>query len=770
MKAVTAGLAGALLKRSFRPYVQVKVDNRRNGGVSPTLWYECYTTAIADVGHCAAVVCDGALLDFRCNRGDGKIYMRSTALGEDPGGSWELLVSSVKTDAQIAACSDGTRVYLAWVDADGHTIRWQKSSDNGVHWDTDPVSTLDPSKAFDLGPGHVCRGLAAVCPGEGLHDVLLFVTDAATDDDTTADKTVRWAYFTVTGGWSLATSWGRAAGKSDKGLAAAAFECDEDHSEVLVLAAGKFETLTSGFNLQAYHVSVNDSHAATWTYARVLKQLSSGSNLMAWPSMITEAADDRARVLFQYYDASLPAAKRWQSYQTYVYELVTADDVFFGAWQPFRVTNDPYTLGICRSESTIYAGLADNLWKCVVSDGSSPWYVDVSSSLLAFEHHTFDNALVEDVDFQPGFAYVFLDNHDGRFLDFGQSGETYEAIKRGAQVHIMAGYRTAAGVEVEILPPMWIERIFHGSNSRSGASQDVPHLAVEGGPLLGGKYVILKCYDSWTVLARRGPGDGTYQTNGSPRDTLAHVFAQVGMKYSDDGTDRLSKPGAYPAVTWVCLAGTPWYNLVRDILLYCHCRVKFYVEYTTSMSTGKEYPTARAYVFADRDVDPVDLSVGGSGELGLYAGMYWEQDRWGGYYLNWYDQAFRPTTILQVGAFSGAAVEGKGVSDLEIDFDRAEALGYWQPRPLVDFQLSADTYVTAEDRAKAALEDPLYCGQVLIPVHPCLEVWDRVQITDGGAGQAVQKRFVVGVETFYDVKAKRGRYEQVVHLMRHERS
>jgi len=53
MKAVTAALAAALTKRVWRPAVEITVDDRRNGGVSPTVWAQWYDGTEVNVAHSA---------------------------------------------------------------------------------------------------------------------------------------------------------------------------------------------------------------------------------------------------------------------------------------------------------------------------------------------------------------------------------------------------------------------------------------------------------------------------------------------------------------------------------------------------------------------------------------------------------------------------------------------------------------------------------------------------------------------------------------------
>ena len=398
-------------------------------------------------------------------------------------------------------------------------------------------------------------------------------------------------------------------------------------------------------------------------------------------------------------------------------------------------------------------------------DGSDPWLVDVSGDVIAWEHHIFDNALIEDVNVRPGYAYIMLDNHDGRYSDFGQAGNTYEAVKRGAQVWIKAGYVTPTGNEVMDLAPMWVDTTMQVCNARSSTSQNIPHVSIPGAGLMGGRMVVLRCYDCWSLITRRGP-TYTYTNNGAPRDIFASVFAQVGLGYSDDGSARLALGGGgYPQVTWVTQESTSWYLMLRDMLRYLNCRVKF-----SPGNADGTWPTALAYVFEDRDVDPSDLDVGGDGEQLILGGLYTEQDRFGGYGLVWEVPPYSPSTSRLEGQMTGAVLEGDGIAEISIDYDQIAAAGYWQPRHVVDFQITPDTFITAADRVASAAADggqPLWGGQVMIPLHPSLEIWDRIHVTDKWATQTTQKRFVVAIESFYDTRDKRARFDQVVHLLRH---
>lgn len=763
MKTVSDALDAAIKKRVWKPVIDIKVDNRRNAGVSAFAWSQWYDGTETNVAHTAMAAGGSYVNEVRVNSGVNEIYHRRTLVTADPADSaWSKMSGSVRDDAQCAMCSSGDNVWFFWVDTDNKTIKYRKSTNGGVNY-------AATATAVTLAAGHKCNSLAAVAPGAGLHDVVLLMLDSPTEDTTTQDKALMWAYLPTGGAWSAAADWGRDAGKAGRGLAACVHDCSATSTELTFFIAGKFETLDSGYNLQGYHLAIDNAHSPTFTLVATPWQGTASNVSPYWPSMVGESGgdySDRARLFYQLYDGNLPSGKQWQAYCLYIHELLSGSDLSIGAESPFHSTDHEFSLGACRVGTKVVCGANNDLWKSGVYDGSTPYLVDVSDDVIAFEHHVYDNALIEDIGVYPGYCWVFLDNHDGRYDNFGQSGNAYEAVQRGAQIIIKCGYQTSDGDEIEQLPGMWVDQIIQVCNPRSSASMDIPHVSIPGSPVLGGRYVVLKGYDCWTTTLKRGP-TYTYTNSGAPRDIFRSCFAQMGFGYSDDGTDRLALGGGgYPAVTWTTLAGNPWYLMIRDLLRYVHCRVKF-----LPGDDDGTFPTANAYVFADRDVDPSDLDVGGDGEVIVMAGLYTELERFGGYGLNWEIPPYSPDTTLMAGSRTGAVLEADGASEIEIDYDQVEAVGYWQPRPVVDYQVTDATYISAADRVGFAATDiePLWGGQVLIPLHPCLEIWDRIHITDKWACQSEQKRFVVGIDSYYDTKGKRPRFDQVVHLMRHER-
>ena len=85
MKTVSAALAAALNKRVWRPVVNVTVDDRRNGGVSPTVWSQWYDGTEVNIAHGAFVGVGAYVLDFRVNALSQELYVRRDAGQRKPG-------------------------------------------------------------------------------------------------------------------------------------------------------------------------------------------------------------------------------------------------------------------------------------------------------------------------------------------------------------------------------------------------------------------------------------------------------------------------------------------------------------------------------------------------------------------------------------------------------------------------------------------------------------------------------------------------------------
>ena len=83
-------------------------------------------------------------------------------------------------------------------------------------------------------------------------------------------------------------------------------------------------------------------------------------------------------------------------------------------------------------------------------------------------------------------------------------------------------------------------------------------------------------------------------------------------------------------------AGKPWYPMVKEILKYVHCRLKFY----TDIDEEDNFPTVRAYVHEDRDCDISDVDYGAAGEVPVYGGLYEERDRFEGFRWEWWVDPF----------------------------------------------------------------------------------------------------------------------------------
>jgi len=764
LKTATATLTAAFNAKSWKPQFQVIIDDRSTGVPRPR-WTNWYTGTEANTGHSAACGLDydgWVIHQLYVDRTANKLYYRKTAITGTPAASWTELAATVR-DAQCGIAADNAgKLWAVWVDTDNKTIKYRTSTDRGANW-------AAAATVVAVAAGHKVSSLAITCPtvtsGSPLQEAIVIYVDSASETEGTADRDIRVIRY-ASAAWGADASWGRAAGKSCRGIAAIQHDCTSTQTYVYFTLCGKFEVTSKGYNVNVYLLGINAAATRTYTLLGTPLQSQSSSFAWSWPSMVPEVTDDRTRIFMAKYDPALPTAKRWAQGSIYIQDLLTTTAQTFGQWLPFR-TISQYTIGAARSSTSLVAGSATDLWKAPMYDQSTTYRVDVSADVIAFEHRVFDNSLFESALIQPGYGYLFLDNHDGRYDNLGVSG-TYQAIKRGSQVLLYCGYRTTAGVEMELLPPMWVNKIIEVCNPRGSVNQSIPHLGIPGGPAMGGSYIVLSLYDAWSIVINRSP-TSLFQKTAAPRDVLKEAFGQMGFLYSDSGTSRLASGGSNTA-KWSTLPGQSWLKMIRDILKYTHCRMKFYTEADEEAT----YPTARVYVMAETDCTPADVSYGAATEALLYAGLYIEQDRFAGYRWDWHN----PPTMLDANgkitptglALTGAVVEGKGVSTEVVNWTQLERLGYWQPLVVRDYHVTDAENITLADRGTSAASDAvqaLFGGQIMAPAHPCLEIWDRVFIHDPRASITEIRRFVLGIETFFDTRGPRARFEQVVHLVRH---
>jgi hypothetical protein len=761
-----------MAKKSLKPAVQVLIDDRAVG--TPRARWSSFYAGPHGYGHTVfepvPVFGGGDVFVVAWVNMWGQVVRQKLAEGGTPNAAWWAIAgSNVRAGSPIAMALSPQLpdTFVFWVDADGRTI---KMADAYTDYPSGVGTTVET-----LAAGHVCLGLAAVrvssFAGNWTRVVLAWV-DGATANGVGVDKTVK---VKVLGGdgvtWGATVDTGIAAGKSCYGLAALEYGGTSTHAGLYLVVTGKFGTLTQGDNVNVYAVAIDvaaNTVASTWRGCPL--QASAGS-VVNWqyPSVMPEVELDRARVFVQQYDGNMVAARRWQTGSVSLQTLAD-DSVRFGDWMPFNA-RCAVTMGVGRVWDYIWAICGDQMWRASAYDGGAPWRVDVSADLVAMQHAYYDNTLyLEDVT-KAGWGFLILDNHDNRFAGLGVSGK-YQAIKRGAQVVIKVGYQVEDPVthvitaETLMLPPMWISRIIQVNNPEVSRAGGLPRLSVQGAPSLGGSFVVLALYDGWAITTHRLAKYYFGWEGAAPRTVLQDAFLTgMGFVYSDDGSATLARDAGTAAESWQTIEGKAYWPMIKAILNHTGTRLKFYTV-DDEEATG---PTVRVHVFTTTAADVIQARYGAAGEPLLYASVYWEQDRaswlrW----MWWYNPP--PETLasaLDGASITGVRLEGKGIAEEYIPYDQVEELGLYQPLTVVDYNITGAETVTPEQRASFAAAQAvqgMQSGCILVPAHPGLELWDRIEITDARACFSPMSRRVAGIETVYDKRGGRSQFEQTVFL------
>ncbi len=758
--------------KSLQAELQVIVDDRAVG--TPRARWEDFYSGPRGYGHTAfqhMTVVGSTLFVVAFVNSAGQLLRQKLSEGTAPNDAWwRTAGSNVKAGTPIAMAA-GPYVpdaLVFWVDADGRSIKYADAY-------TDAPSGVGTT-VDTLAAGHTCLGLAAVrvdsAGGYGIRLALVYV-DGATANGSGADKTVKVKLTADGSTWSAAIDTGIPAGQSCYGVAALNYGTTATHAGLHLVVAGKYHDLAQGDNVNVYAVSIDvaaNTAGATWLGCPL--QASKGATVnWRYPSLMPETSLDRCRCFLQRYDGSLASDKRWRTGSVAVQTLADGA-VLFGDWMPFDA-RCAVTVGVGRVWNYLWCLCGDHMWRAPLYDGGATYRVDLTADVVGLQHAYYDNTLfLEDVT-KAGWGYLILDNHDNRYQNLGQSGK-YQAVKRGAQVVMKVGYRwrdpaTSQWVsETKILPPMWISRIIQVNNPAVSTAGGLPRLSVQGAPSLGGSFIVLSLYDGWAITTHRLAKYYFGWDSARPRSVLQDAFLTgMGFTYSDDGTAALGV--AETGVVRQTLQGKPYWAMIKDILNTVGCRMKFYTEDDEEATS----PTVRVHVFTTTAADQADAAYGDTGEPRLYASIYWEQDRASWLRWMWWYQVVEDAAAAIASAGSplvgapitGARVEGKDVAAEYIAFDEVERLGLYQPMTILDDNIT--TAEAAEARAAFAASQAvqgMQSGCILVPVHPGLELWDRIEITDAKACFNPMSRRVAGVETFYDKRGKRCQYEQVVYL------
>ncbi|MCH9036378.1 MAG: hypothetical protein IH860_03530 [Chloroflexi bacterium] len=132
MRSLSSALLQAQKDPSTVPYVKVEVLDRI-GGIARLRFQRHYTGTEVDFFHGATMPSDGSLIRARVDSTAGyKLYVQRVASPSptSDSGTWDL-VTSVSNSADVALCSEGTRVLLFYVATNQQTLYVRESNNSG---------------------------------------------------------------------------------------------------------------------------------------------------------------------------------------------------------------------------------------------------------------------------------------------------------------------------------------------------------------------------------------------------------------------------------------------------------------------------------------------------------------------------------------------------------------------------------------------------------------------------------------------------------------
>ncbi len=264
-------------------------------------------------------------------------------------------------------------------------------------------------------------------------------------------------------------------------------------------------------------------------------------------------------------------------------------------------------------------------------------------------------------------------------------------LKAGAEVRVSPGYATGSGPQASYGPACWVD----GVELVSGGGQAA---------------VVLHGSDGWSALggwrARR-----QYTWAGGERNVfgiLRFLFARAGLEFSSAGGSSESA-NLYPAFT--VHPGESGLTAVRRLLAFLPDVVYLRGEFAFLKEPLATEPAAYAYGM----------------EHALLRGRY----------------------RAGAGEPNRAQVFGDGVFAERLDWPGVEAV-YDRLEQVHDQNLTS--VAQAEDRGDAVLRKAALAaanGEIAVPVNCGQELYDVIEVTDGGAGLSGERRRVLGIEVRY---------------------
>ena len=628
---------------------------------------------------------DGSVIRARLEGTALKVQRVTDPQNQSQWASWSTLVSSggCSTDSSplVVADPQGADVWLFYVDDTGYTIHYFHSTDYGASWGSSSQQVAEPAGTTVTGLGGAIRETGAdrdpylfyCCnpPGGGSDSVIKYMKAGPDPGSPTA--------------WPIAGKY------LLKGVA-----CVHSGDWNLLVAGREGE---SPYNWRLWAIVLGDGYsyaAGTWGELEEVLVSDNLSFTFQYPSLVYAGLH---RALYQEAYSQSGGYARLSLFQG----VSGADyvDARFTDTTPFPLSSNYSGVLAHCSGNYLYLLTAKKAYRAQIGTALS---ADVSDYVLRYRSaQTETGAPV--ASFRGRYPMVIeLDNSAGTFAQIGQSGDSFEAIKRGSQVELSRGYSVGAASYTSPHPLYWIE--------------DYEFL----GTPQGGK-LILYCIGGWELMERWRADRQYFWIDGEANvyQIASLILGFVGFGLSLKGESSNEITSFKPSLT--IHAGESGRNALIRLFAKVPDRLFFFDD------------TAYAKELA-QDESPC-YSYGGSGEHPILAGRY----------------RFGSAQHSQVQVFGQEAAFGEA-----LDFAELELMGA-RRRKLTDY-----AYETASEclfRAEALLREAqveAMGGEVRIRPNAGTELYDVISITDAKAGLSSLPCRVMAIIEEYDGPA--GIYQQ----------
>jgi len=409
MRILSAALLEAQKSPSRIPFVKVDIWDQV-GGVTRLNFTRLYSGTEADNYHAATMPSDGSLLRARIDPATSKLYLqRVTNPGAGSDFSSWTFITTVSSVSDVALCSEGSSVFLFYVETDQKSIYVRESGDNGGTY-ASPVLITTASSPVGW--------LAADLKTDGT--VVLFYSVGSTV----------YSVKRSAGVWGTPASWTNTA-SSITGLA--------------TVYRNDWNVLVTGQN------SSNDYYVWTTVFGDGFSQSSDSWSPLAELMLANQGSNMEFHGPFLGYPDvhRLFFVEKFTGTASYNRPLwshsIPTKDYINNLWRepvPFNLTSD-FGMAIAYNPSNLWLSTPSGVWSASLIPSS----VEVSEDVLS---------LIESIKPHSGEVRIELRNDDSRYNNIGTG--LYAAIKESSEIQISPGYLTSQGQKVSSWTVYWIER------------------------------------------------------------------------------------------------------------------------------------------------------------------------------------------------------------------------------------------------------------------------------------------------------------------------